>query len=625
LRFDNCPLIVNALRKKNNWINKQEMEPAQQRKKIVVLAQLGWSIERVHRDVEKQLSDEFEFKFYDVARFVIEDVLRDFRESDLLMTTLWFHDQVLDMCNLHTPEEHKKIVVVCHGFCEIDKATFSKFITYGIVSDMLLPKFPIPAHVVPNAVDLDLFERKPRDGQVRTLGWCGTLKQWWKRSNLVFDIARDSKTAVSIAETLPLEELKNWYHTIDVVLVTSGPNEYDETGPLFPFEAIASGVPVIGTKVGNFGKVPGPKFATVDEAVRIILDLQSDPFKLRDLADVQYNWVRDHWTYTHHAPAWRNMFRAAIEKSTLRESESRKKTREAAHAEMEPVRKIKIVFIASIGWSVERVHRDIEKQLSDAFEFKFYDCFNFVLQEFIDDFHNSDLCMMPLEIQNNLCNLCKLNSPEHHKKMVVVCHGFCELEKATFSKFMTYGILSDVLLPMFQVPVHIVPNGVDLDVFERTPRDGRVETLGWCGMLRRSWKRSDLLFDIARGSKTAVSIAETLPLEQLKEWYHTIDLVLVTSGPNEYDETGPLFPFEAIASGIPAIGTKVGNFGKVPGPKFSTVEEATRIILDFKSDPSKLRDLAEEQYNWVRDHWTYTHHAPKWREMFRAAIENSST
>ena len=95
------------------------------------------------------------------------------------------------------------------------------------------------------------------------------------------------------------------------------------------------------------------------------------------------------------------MFRAAIENSTLIESESRKKTREAAHAEMEPVRKIKIVFIASIGWSVERVHRDIEKQLSDAFEFKFYDCFNFVLQEFIDDFHNSDLCMMPLEIQNN--------------------------------------------------------------------------------------------------------------------------------------------------------------------------------------------------------------------------------
>jgi glycosyltransferase involved in cell wall biosynthesis len=292
------------------------MEPVQKLKKVVVLAQLGWSIERVHRDVEKQLSDEYEFKYYNASSFVLQDVLRDFRECDLLMTTAWVQDEMLQICNWRAPEEQKKIIVVCHGFCEIKRVTFSKFITYGIVSDVLSPVFPNPTHVVPNAVDLDLFERKPRNGQVRTLGWCGTLKQWWKRSNILFDVARDSKTAISIAETLPLEELKKWYHTIDLVLVTSGPNEYDETGPLFPFEAIASGIPVVGTKVGNFGKVPGPKFATVEEAVRIILELKSDPAKLRNLAQEQYNWVRDNWTYAHHAPKWRDMFLAAIENSS---------------------------------------------------------------------------------------------------------------------------------------------------------------------------------------------------------------------------------------------------------------------------------------------------------------------
>ena len=289
---------------------------AKKLKTVVVIAEMGWSIERVNRDVEKQLSDEFEFKYHHVPIYMLQDVLRDIGECDLLMTTMWVQDVVLDTCNLHTPEEHKKIVAVCHGFSEIERATLSKFITYGIVSDVLVSVFPVPAYLVPNAVNLDLFEKKPRSGQVDMLGWCGRLNRACKRSNFAFTIARDSRTAISIAESLPLEALKEWYHTIDIFLVTSGPDEHEETGPLPPFEAIASGVPVVGTKVGNFGQVPGPKFGTVEEAVRIILDLKSDPSKLRSLAEEQYNWVRDNWTYEHHAHKWRAMFRAAIEKSS---------------------------------------------------------------------------------------------------------------------------------------------------------------------------------------------------------------------------------------------------------------------------------------------------------------------
>lgn len=293
---------------------------------------------------------------------------------------------------------------------------------------------------------------------------------------------------------------------------------------------------------------------------------------------------------------------------------------------MDPVRKLKkIVCIASMGWSAERVHRDVAKQLSDEFEFKFYDAKSFILQEFIDDFHKSDLCIIPLNMSNGVCDLCKFNDPAHHKKMVVLCHAFFEIAVTTFSKFITYGLLSDVLSRKFPVPAHVVPNAVDLDLFERKPRNSRLNMLGWCGKLDQAWKRSNLVFDIARESKTAISIAETLPLEDLRDWYHTIDLVIVTSGPSEFDETGPLFAFEAIASGIPVIGTNVGNFTKVPGPKFTTVTDAARIIIELKADPSKLRSLADEQYNWVVENWTYKHLAPKWRDMFRAAIDKSSS
>jgi glycosyltransferase involved in cell wall biosynthesis len=96
--------------------------------------------------------------------------------------------------------------------------------------------------------------------------------------------------------------------------------------------------------------------------------------------------------------------------------------------------------------------------------------------------------------------------------------------------------------------------------------------------------------------------------------------LLITSGPEPYIETGPLPPFEAIASGIPVIGTNVGNFRKIPGPKFTTTDEAAAIIRVLKSDPAQVRSLAEEQYNWVVENWTYKTLASSWKHMFNVAI-----
>ena len=129
--------------------------------------------------------------------------------------------------------------------------------------------------------------------------------------------------------------------------------------------------------------------------------------------------------------------------------------------------------------------------------------------------------------------------------------------------------------------------------------------------------------EIARRSRIGISIAETLFLSDLKEWYHTIDVSLVTSGPELYIETGPLPPFEAIASGVLVIGTSVGNFAKVPGPKFTSVEEAVTIIKHLKSNPEHVKNLAAEQYDWVVENWTYQTLAPSWKVMFESAISKS--
>ena len=101
--------------------------------------------------------------------------------------------------------------------------------------------------------------------------------------------------------------------------------------------------------------------------------------------------------------------------------------------------------------------------------------------------------------------------------------------------------------------------------------------------------------------------------DEVREWYHTVDLLLVTSTL----ETGPLPAFEAIVSGIPVIGTSVGNFANIPGPKFTSIEEGIKMVNDLKSNPEKMIELAKEQYDYVMKNYTYVSFADKWREAIQ--------
>ena len=106
----------------------------------------------------------------------------------------------------------------------------------------------------------------------------------------------------------------------------------------------------------------------------------------------------------------------------------------------------------------------------------------------------------------------------------------------------------------------------------------------------------------------------SLNYDEVRNWYSGIDLLLITSIPEAKHETGPLPAFEAIVSGIPVIGTAVGNFANIPGPKFTTIEEGIEIVNTLKSDPEKMKALAKEQYEYVITNLTYNSFANKWRE-----------
>jgi glycosyltransferase involved in cell wall biosynthesis len=287
--------------------------------KITVLAHTEWAIGRVHNDIAEQLK-EYTFKFYNQASFYFEAFLNDAKSSDIIMTTLNNYIYITSL--FKTPEEQKKIVIVAHGISEIKNVMahnefkeFSKYITYSVTSDVIYPYHPMKPLITPNSVNPSLFKYCERSGSVNTLGWCGAYDVEIKRFDWSYKIAKKSGLPLSMASGLSFDSIKKWYESIDILLITSGPDVSEETGPLPAFEAIACGVLVVGTSVGNFSHIPGPKFSTIEDGVICINSLKNDPEYVRALAKEQYIYVMNHFSSKVAARGWKKMFDQAFNRS----------------------------------------------------------------------------------------------------------------------------------------------------------------------------------------------------------------------------------------------------------------------------------------------------------------------
>lgn len=292
-------------------------------KRVVVIADTGWSIHRVHKGVEAALASTYSFKFHEARHFFLDRFMADFREADICLTTMNFYP---DMVRLFPSDvDRRKIAIVAHGMSEevaIPAANVCGLFTYGVTSEVLVPHFSaklgLPVFTVPNGVDPSVFSgfsHRVRDGSIKVLGWCGAPGIPVKRIEMARAVADTVGLELRVASLVPREEMAAWYDTIDLLLVTSGPDVTVETGPLPPFEAIVAGVPVIGSPCGNFSFVPGPKFATAEEGVAILRSLMTDPGQVAEIAKEQRENVLRSWTYDALASKWSSMFEATMNRT----------------------------------------------------------------------------------------------------------------------------------------------------------------------------------------------------------------------------------------------------------------------------------------------------------------------
>ena len=287
---------------------------------------------------------------------------------------------------------------------------------------------------------------------------------------------------------------------------------------------------------------------------------------------------------------------------------------------------MKVFVFADNTWSLGRVHHDISRNLPDI-EFTFSHWSGYDWQDVMDKFNDCDVCMTGI-----LCvDFFEKCFPQFDRtKCLFISHG---QDAGSNTRPETvdfiYGITSQLSHHYFSMNKHVflTPNGVDSTQFDYIERDGSLNKLGWGFAPHNGIKRIQWALDISSQTGVEITFAgvqgtdihnwNQLSYDEMRKWYSTFDLCLVTSN----SETGPLPPFEGIVSGVPAIGTRVGNFQQVPGPKFDTVEEAVEIVNRLKSNPEEMKALAKEQYEYVMTHWTYAATANKWREALQCVID----
>jgi glycosyltransferase involved in cell wall biosynthesis len=282
--------------------------------KVCMLTDPTWSLGRVANGVKAALTD-YTVDILPVSpSYTHEYMWNIYNKYDVIIVNLY----AKAFFN-HIPDK-RKLLFRSDGFTEFSFGDLSPENTYAAVGEQIIPMFPAGSKVfwTPNGVDPSMFDYKERDGELRKVGWCGAPRVWFKQIEWALKITDRCCIPFSIASSVPCEhnyqiwepltydDVRKWYHEIDLLLITSIPDGISETGPLPAFEAIVSGVPVIGTPTGNFEKVPGPKFRTIDEGVEIVSRLRCNPDELKELAKQQYEYVMKHFTYDAFANKWRN-------------------------------------------------------------------------------------------------------------------------------------------------------------------------------------------------------------------------------------------------------------------------------------------------------------------------------
>jgi len=285
--------------------------------RVLFFHEMNWCLGQIAYNIARELHYKYYIDFYD-WRACDQRTYSVLNHYDLIVTTVPVGLGTANSAGLKTYDA-RRLALVGHGPLELSwvdwQGNTRQPAAYGAVckpaQQILAEQSGRQVFLTRYGVEPQRFRRRMRDGKLKTIGWCGADKGFAvKRPEWAREIAKQTGHELIFSGAgWDWREMESWYRNIDLLLVTSS----SEGGPTPPFEAIACGVPVVSTRIGNIQEVAGPKYNTVEEAVKIIHELAASPEKMRDLANEQYEDVIANWTYEVLAPEWSVMIDHALE------------------------------------------------------------------------------------------------------------------------------------------------------------------------------------------------------------------------------------------------------------------------------------------------------------------------
>ena len=171
---------------------------------------------------------------------------------------------------------------------------------------------------MPESIDTEFFTKKEFNPDSFIVGWAGGLTKQVKRANLLklldFKVfTRDDwKQQMQATEEVKLDKMRDFYHSIDVLVVTS----ITECQPRVVMEAMACGLPVVSTDVGSIRLLltedcivhVNPPALAVNEMNNALKRLKNDAEYRRLVAQRNFEHVTKNWSWKNNAVIWDELF-----------------------------------------------------------------------------------------------------------------------------------------------------------------------------------------------------------------------------------------------------------------------------------------------------------------------------
>jgi hypothetical protein len=277
------------------------------RHKVVCLGHFDGSVGMGLKTVAKQLGNAYEFVYHNVYHFWMETLSEDIISADICL----FTHEALVVFNWDTfPKSRNiiaKIIVLLESQDNIKTVNVKPALSCAILKASIHGNMNSMPYCLPTIVDITQFTSKSNDlNNCTTIGWCGNLTDITQCKDWALAMANLVQIPVSICSSdVPFQRRKEWYSTIDVLLLMDNNVQY-------MYEAIASGVPVITSSTNG---IPGPTVCTQAMAAALLNEFRADPVKLKTLAQQQYTYLVTHHSVDAVTSAWTHVFTDIIKKS----------------------------------------------------------------------------------------------------------------------------------------------------------------------------------------------------------------------------------------------------------------------------------------------------------------------